>query len=234
MGNQDSIHAKLMAAVRAYHIPEEAKKLLAEHPPLTISGITAAGKNSVTGYITQNEGYSSVITHTTRQPRPGEVNAHHYHFVSEEAMLDLLHRHAMIEVQIIHGDTVYGVSIDAYRAATGSGHKPLLNIDVQGVEAMYKYLPPIITPIFMLPPSFEDWMQWLEKRGRMSHTEKLQRMKSAQIELDKAIRSDLFLLVVNHELSRTAKEILLGSHDPSSQHHNREIALRLADSLKTI
>ncbi len=234
MTNDPIVHNNLLDSVREYHVPEYAQELLSSYPPLIIAGITASGKNSITKYITENGGYRQVVTHTTRTPREGEVNSQHYHFVTEAQMLDLINSQAMIEVQNIHDSAVYGISIDAYKSALEGGQKPLLVIDVQGVDVIYKYLPSEIRPFFLLPPSFEQWMTWLEKRGRMSHTDKLRRMKSAQVELKKALKSDEFLLVVNNEdeVSRTAELILHGSHDPSLQYRNRQTAALLTENLE--
>ncbi|HSX18457.1 MAG TPA: hypothetical protein VLE51_03830 [Candidatus Saccharimonadales bacterium] len=230
----ESIHTRLLEKAREYHTPQAARDLLATHPPLIITGITASGKDSVSKYISEtSELYREVVTHTTRPPRAGEVHTQHYHFVTEEDMLKLVEREEMIEVKLIHGETFYGTSINAYRDVVNSGHRPLLVIDVQGVDEITKYIEHA-RPIFLLPPSFNAWIERLEKRGRMSHPERLRRMNSARVELEKTLNSNLFVLVVNHDIPRTAHEILSDAHDYSIQHHNRETALLLIEHLRNI
>ena len=139
----------------------------------------------------------------------------------------------MVEVQLVHGTQVSGVSIKAYQDVIASGHKPLLNIDVQGVEKIGLYVPGL-RPVFLLPPDFESWVQMLEKRGRMSHSERLRRMHSAREELEKIMNSVHFFLVINRDVPQTAREILGNVHDLSSQRQGRETARLLLERLKTI
>src|SRR3989344_4633763 len=131
MAEDKNFHNQLLDKVRAYRMPKAAQELLSTHLPLTISGITASGKNSTTQYIMGSTDYRHVVTHTTRPLREGEESGKDYQDV------------------------------------IASGHKPLLNIDVQGVEKIGLYVPSL-RPVFLLPPDFESWVQMLEKRGRMS------------------------------------------------------------------
>lgn len=232
MDGSPSVHAQLVEKVRSYRMPQAAQELLTNHPPLIVAGITASGKNSVTQYIIESNQYRRVITHTTRQARASEVHGQHYYFVSEEEMLRLLDNEAMIEVQTIHSASIYGVSIRAYQDVISSGYRSLIILDVQGIEEVGKYLP-ALRAFFLLPPDFHEWMARLEKRGPMSHSERLRRMHSARTELEKALNSHLFWLVVNHEIPAAAREILSGASDFLTQHKNREAAQQLLDHLRT-
>jgi guanylate kinase len=233
MSNEPSVHSQLLDQVRNYKMPQTAQDLIVRHPPLVIAGITASGKNSVVRYITETTDYRQVITHTTRQPRTDETNGRDYFFVSDEQMLQLLNNKAMIEAKNVHGNAVYGVSIRAYQDVVFAGHKPLLIVDVKGVEELTKYLPKL-RPVFLLPPSFERWVEMLEDRGRMSHLERLRRMHSARSELLEVMTKERFFLVVNYDVPNTAREILKDIHDPSSQRKAREVAHLLIDRLKTL
>jgi len=148
-------------------------------------------------------------------------------------MTKLLDDRAMIETNVLHNQQVSGTSIAAYQDVISAGYKPLLVVDVQGVENISKYLPDI-RPVFLLPPSFDVWMQWLEKRGRMSHSERLKRMHSARAELEKVLGNERIFLVVNQDVPQTAREILGDVHDLASQRKSRETAQLLIDRLKTI
>jgi hypothetical protein len=77
-------------------------------------------------------------------------------------------------------------------------------------------------------------MRMMEKQGQMSHAERLQRMRSARDELEKVTSNERFFLVINQEVPQTAREVLRGSYDMSSQRKGRETARLLLDSLKTI
>src|SRR5438067_93435 len=130
----DDQHKQLLAAVAAYKMPPAAINLVKQNPPLIIAATTASGKNTVADYILERTPYKEVISHTTRQPREGERNGQHYWFVDDNEMLKITQTQGFIEVQTIHGETVYGTTISAYQAASQDSHKPLLVMDVQGVE----------------------------------------------------------------------------------------------------
>lgn len=225
---QTTVHHKLLDAVRDYKMPTAAAELLTGHESLILGGVTAAGKDTILEYIVSTTQWRHVVTHTTRKPRAGEQNGQNYWFVSQEDMLKLLETQAMIETKAVHGTTVYGTSIAAYQAVIDQGHKPLLRIDIQGILELTNQLPGL-KAAFILPPSFEVWMERLENRGRMSHIEKIQRLRSAQMELKEALNSRHFMFVVNREFKVTADEILRGVSDGLTQHRNRELAEQLID-----
>lgn len=229
----DQIHSQLVEKVRDYRMPQAAQDLLNAHLPLVIVGITASGKSSVTEYIEQTSDYRQVVTHTTREPRHGEVDSEDYFFINDGEMLNMMSKEAFVEVQTIHTDTVYGISIKAYQDVLNGSFKPLMIIDVQGVEEISQYVPQL-RPVFLLPPNFDAWMHMLEKRGRMSHSERLRRMHSAREELVKVLDNERFFLMVNQDVPQTAKQILGDSHDRASQRKARETAHLLLERLKTI
>lgn len=227
-----ALHQELFEKVRNYRTPEVASQLLNSHPPLIIAGATATGKSSVLKRIEDVSEYRHVITHTTRPPRPSEINGQNYWFVNEEEMVRLLDDQAMLEVKAVHGDTLYGPAITSYQAVLNSGHKPILVIDVQGVEELSKSIPKQ-KAFFLLPPNFDEWMQRLEKRGQMSSVEKAGRLKSARLELEEALRQPRFILVTNYDVHRTAQEILGGTTDPRIQAQNRELAQTLISHIQS-
>jgi guanylate kinase len=233
MDGEQALHSELLEKVRSYKMPQAAQELLSSNPPLVICGITAAGKNSVMRYIAETSDYRHVITHTTRQPRNESEDTHEFHFVNDEQMLALINAQAMIETKEVHGDKIYGTSIKAYQDTLAGGHKPVLIIDVQGVKDISRYLPGL-QAYFLIPQSFDDWMRMMEKRGRMSHSERLRRMHSARDELESVLRSEGFTMLINQDIPRTAKIILSGGRDLSSQRQSRETAQQLIERLKTL
>ena len=233
MDGEQALHSELLEKVRSYKMPQAAQELLSSNPPLVICGITAAGKNSVMRYIVETSDYRHVITHTTRQPRNESEDTHEFHFVNDEQMLALINAQAMIETKEVHGDKIYGTSIKAYQDTLAGGHKPVLIIDVQGVKDISRYLPGL-QAYFLIPQSFDDWMRMMEKRGRMSHSERLRRMHSARDELESVLRSEGFTMLIKQDIPHTAKIILSGGRDLSSQRQSRETAQQLIERLKTL
>lgn len=229
---EDSLHSQLLAKVRSYKMPETAVKLLEQHPPLIIAGITASGKDAISTELEKIGHCKGVVTHTTRPKRPGEISGEHYWFVDESEMLRLLNEEAFIEAKAIHGETIYGPSLKAYQNVLNTGQKPLLAIDVQGVNEIIKKVPSS-RPVFILPPSFSVWMERLGGRGAMSHVERSRRLRSAQKELEEALRNQRFMLIVNREIPSTAREILRGATDSRTQNENRLLIQQLIEHTRT-
>lgn len=232
MNEGQSFHSQLLEKIRDYAAPVEAKELVKQHPPLIIAGMSSVGKNTIAKSIVQQSDYRRVVTHTTRQPRSGEIDGKDYWFVDESEIDRIIGQQAFIEVQLVHEEYIYGTSIEAYKAVLDAGFRPLLLVDVHG-QIKFTQLAPGARPFFILPPSFETWMERWDNRGRMSYTEKARRLRSAFTELEKAIHDERFILVVNQEVPKAAKEILDGVTDALTQHRRQELARRFIDHARS-
>ena len=101
------------------------------------------------------------VSHTTRQPRPGEENGREYFFVSRSVFDRMLARGEFVEWAEVHGE-LYGTSWKSLRQAQALGHDVLLDIDVQGHRQVRRQMTEAVS-IFLLPPSFAE----LERRLRL-------------------------------------------------------------------
>ena len=220
------IRQQLLEEVKKYTMPVAAAAFLAENPPLIICSVTASGKNTVANHIIATTDYRETVSHTTRPPRAGETNGQHYWFVDEAKMLELVRSKGFVEIKTIHGETVYGTSVDAYKLVPKDGHKPLLVIDVQGVEEISRGLPEL-KPYFLLPPSYEEWMNRLHSRGVITEEDKANRIVSAKREITTVLKNPAYILVVNDQIETTANKILSGQTDKAEQTKNRHLARNL-------
>lgn len=226
----------LEEAVTQYKMPEHAKRLLIEHPSLNISGPTGAGKGTMAQHLTQLGEYSPVISDTTRAKRPFgngyEVDGVHYRFIDEETALKKLADGAYIEAKLVHGDTLYGTSIEAYEKVIEHGRTPILEIDVQGMEELMQTVPGF-EAILLLPPSFEIWEQRIDGRGDMTTEQKIRRFGTALIEYSKPLENNRFFPVINTEVLDTAEVIRSGEYRQEAyRHHALALAAELRDATK--
>jgi len=219
-------------AINDYTMPEEAKKLVLEHRSFNIAGPSGAGKGTMAQYLAQSGRYAPVVSDTTRSPRPYgngyEVNGVHYWFIDEEAAREKLQDGAYIEAKPVHGDTLYGTTVDSYRRVIESNRTPILEIDVQGMEDLMEKMPGF-EAIMLLPPSFTIWEQRLDDRGDMDDEQKLRRFKTAIMEFSKPLENDNFYPVINTEVVDTAQLIMSGEYRDTSY---RETALALTAQLR--
>lgn len=100
------------------------------------------------------------VSATTRQPRAGEVNGEHYHFLTREEFERLRDADELLEWAEVFGN-YYGTTREVLRKAEQAGRDLILDIDVQGARQLRDKLQQAVT-IFVLPPSRQE----LEKRLR--------------------------------------------------------------------
>ena len=76
-----------------------------------VTAPSGAGKSSLVNALLKLEPSIKLsISHTTRQPRPGEENGREYHFVSEAEFLAMRERDEFLESALVHGN-YYGTSL---------------------------------------------------------------------------------------------------------------------------
>lgn len=103
-----------------------------------IAGLSASGKSTVLDYMVENLGYEKLVTTTTRDPRPGEVNGVDYHFLSKEDFKNKKNEGYFLENVEIKGN-FYGTGLNAFQKDFGD-KKPVLILDPVGVVEATKIL----------------------------------------------------------------------------------------------
>src|SRR5207248_2475599 len=109
---------------------------------------------------------------TTRQPRPGEREGEHYHFISPAEFQAKIDAGDFAEWALVHGNR-YGTSKSAIESTLARGKSVLLEIDVQGADSLKKIYGARCRTIFISPPSMEELQKRLEKR-KTDSTETIQ------------------------------------------------------------
>lgn len=217
----------LLNLIAGYKAPQHAHEVVAEHPSLNFAGPTGAGKGTLVTYLTQTGDYAPVVSDTTRTPRPHndgyEVNGVHYWFIDESEAIKKVSDALYIEVKSVHKKTMYGTSIASYERVVETGRTPILEIDVQGMEDLMEHFPEFES-IFLLPPDFNTWQARLDGRGRMQLDEKIQRLRSACVEIEVLLNNPRFYPVVNQEVVETAELITRGGYKAEA-YRNESLAI---------
>ena len=154
-----------------------------------ITAASGAGKTSLVKELLQkNRQVRLSISHTTRQPRTGEIDGVHYHFVAEKQFLEILNTGGFLEHAEVHGAR-YGTSQTGVDAALQAGFDVILEIDWQGAAQIRKLYPQSIG-IFILPPSVETLEQRLNSRGQDSCAVIASRIAAAREEMSHVVEFD--------------------------------------------
>ena len=147
-----------------------------------ITAASGAGKTSLVRALLQQDAQIQLsVSYTTRQPRVGEVNGEHYHFVDEASFLKMLDENDFLESAHVHGAR-YGTSKTCVNEVLAAGQDLILEIDWQGAAQVRELYPEAIS-IFILPPSMQELESRLHGRGQDSDEVIAKRLAAAKDEM---------------------------------------------------
>ncbi len=169
-----------------------------------LSGPSGVGKGTVLDSLFKN--FSSVkysVSATTRQPRQGEVEGEDYFFVTKNDFFNMRDNNEFIETARVHNN-YYGTPRAYVDNCLQNGEDIILEIDIQGAKQVRDCYPDAIY-IFLVPPSFEELENRLERRGSENKESKKLRLENARQEMKEIINYDY--IVVNDNLDRAVEKI---------------------------
>lgn len=171
---------------------------------IIISSPSGGGKGTLIKEVLErvpNLGYS--VSLTTRRPRFGEEDGRDYHFVTKEQFQAEIDGGGFLEYAEVHGN-LYGTSKSQTDRITGEGRDVILEIDVQGAEAVIKRVPTAVS-IFILPPSFETLRARLVARATEATDDLDVRLRNSHYEVSRYSRFKY--VIINDEISSAAAKL---------------------------
>ncbi|MBP6344691.1 MAG: guanylate kinase [Neisseriaceae bacterium] len=170
-----------------------------------VAAASGTGKTTLVGRLLQQDHKIKLsVSHTTRQPRTGEVHGTHYFFVEKNDFEAQIKDNAFLEYAQVY-DNYYGTSFAWINQTLAAGHDVLLEIDVQGAEQVRALLPDAVG-IFILPPSIDVLAQRLTGRGTDAADVIEKRMNNARHEIAQAEHFDY--IVINNDLDEATADLI--------------------------
>jgi guanylate kinase len=158
-----------------------------------VAAPSGAGKSSLVQSLLELDSRLALsISHTTRQPRGQEQHGREYWFVDEPAFRTMVDRGEFFEWATVHGH-LYGTSRIAIEARIAGGEDVVLEIDWQGALQIKRLFPNAVL-IFILPPSWDELQQRLQRRGEDGTEVIAQRMTNARGEVAQAKHFDFVII----------------------------------------
>lgn len=158
-----------------------------------VAAPSGAGKSSLVKALLEMDSYLGVsVSHTTRPPRGQEQEGREYHFVSEPKFRAMVSAGEFIEWAEVHGN-LYGTSHAAIDSRISQGHDVVLEIDWQGALQIKQLFPDTVL-VFILPPSWEELAQRLNRRGEDRPEVIAQRLVNARHEVAQARHFDFVII----------------------------------------
>lgn len=169
-----------------------------------VSGPSGVGKSTVLRELFKGRDdlYFS-ISATTREPREGEEDGVHYHFIDAKRFQELIEADALLEYAEYVGN-FYGTPKKYVDKAMNDGKDVILDIEVQGALQVKTKRPETVR-IFIAPPSWDELERRLKGRGTDSEEKIRNRLLRAKAELQTADVYDYF--VINDSVDRAVREI---------------------------
>ncbi len=158
-----------------------------------VAAPSGAGKSSLVKALLELDSHLAVsVSHTTRKPRGQEVDGREYWFVDESRFRAMVSMGEFVEWAEVHGN-LYGTSKRALGDRLQGGEDLVLEIDWQGALQIRKAFAHAVL-IFVLPPSWDELRQRLQRRGEDGPDVIEQRMANAREEVAQAAQFDFVII----------------------------------------
>jgi len=169
-----------------------------------VAAPSGAGKTSLLKeLLKKNQNLSLSVSHTTRSPRPGEVDGVDYHFLSVEVFKEKIEAGEFIEFAQVF-DNYYGTSEKAIYTQLERGSDVIVEIDWQGARQVRERISENCS-IFIIPPSHQALEDRLKSRGQDSDEIIQRRMQDAQNEM--AHYAEFDYLIINDDFSQASSDL---------------------------
>lgn len=158
-----------------------------------VAAPSGTGKSSLVKALLELDSHLNVsVSHTTRAPRGQEQEGREYYFITEPEFRAKIAADDFIEWAQVHGN-LYGTSRAAIAERIAAGVDVILEIDWQGALQIKKQFPNAVL-IFILPPSWDELAQRLNRRGE-DHPEVIaKRLSNARDEVAQAQNFDFVII----------------------------------------
>lgn len=144
------------------------------------------------------------VSYTSRTPRPNEVDGKDYYFISRQDFQRRIDQDEFVEWVENYGN-FYGTSVKAIDSVLNQGKDLLLDIEPRGAKAIKIKFPDAIF-VFVLPPSLEELLKRLEKRGHESPEAIKTRFAQAERELKEVLWYDY--AIFNEDLETAIRQMI--------------------------
>jgi guanylate kinase len=172
---------------------------------IILSSPSGAGKTTLVNLLSIKKNYVVSISHTTRNPRPGEVNHKDYYFVNDSEFQRLIKNEEFLEYAKVFNN-YYGTTRTPVINNLNKGQNVLFDIDWQGADQIKnKKLDFKLISFFILPPSKEVLFQRLSNRDMRDKLIAEERMKQFERDVLHWINYDY--VIINDEIEKCYNKI---------------------------
>ena len=163
-----------------------------------LSSPSGAGKTTLVNLLSKKNNFYISISHTTRKPRPNEVNGKDYFFVTDKEFKRLIINQEFLEYAKVFSN-YYGTSRTPVIQNLEKNHNVIFDIDWQGADQIKnKKMDYKLITFFILPPSKKVLFDRLSNRDMKDKLIAEERMKQFDRDVLHWINYDY--VVINDDL----------------------------------
>jgi len=171
-----------------------------------LSSPSGVGKTTLTKKLAKNNSNFQIsISHTTRKPRPNEINGKDYYFVNQIEFDSLIKENSFFEYANIF-DNYYGTLKEPVLKFLSADKDVLFDIDWQGTQQLKKIKDLALVTFFILPPNIQVLKNRLLNRHKGQEKTIEQRMKKFNEEISHW--KEYNYVVINDDLEDCYNDIL--------------------------
>ena len=169
-----------------------------------IAAPSGCGKTSLVDALLKKSSNICVsVSHTTRKPRPEEVNGTNYHFISVDEFQEMIKDNKFVEFAEVF-ENLYGSSRQLIEDNLNNNIDVILEIDWQGARQVKINMPKAIS-IFVLPPSKEALLERLKNRAQDDELTINNRMSDAENQMRHFNEFDY--LIINNDFNEALSDL---------------------------
>ena len=170
---------------------------------VVLSSPSGVGKTTLTKIQQKYKSFKMSVSHTTRTPRPNEVDGVDYNFVSTDEFEDLIKKKKFYEYAKIF-ENYYGTLKEEVDSLILK-YDLIFDIDWQGTKQLSSYNKLKLNKIYLITENKEELINRLVKRDQNSPEEIEKRYKS--FDDDVKHWSDYDYIIINKNLDTCFKQI---------------------------
>ena len=172
---------------------------------IILSSPSGAGKTTLVNLLSKKDNFVTSVSHTTRNPRPGEEHNKDYFFVGDEEFKRLIKNEEFLEYAKVFNN-LYGTTRTPVINNLSDGKNVLFDIDWQGADQIKnKKLDYKLITFFILPPSKEVLFKRLSNRDMKDKLIAEERMKQFERDVLHWINYDY--VVINDDIKKCFEKI---------------------------
>jgi len=197
---------------------------------IVISAPSGTGKTTIVReLIKNNENLVASVSYTTRKKRANEIDGKDYTFVSLELFSSMVEEKSFLEHAKVF-DCFYGTPKKEVEDSLNKGLNVILEIDWQGAMQIKGGRPDCLM-LFIIPPSKEELMFRLRKRGTDSNNEIRLRFNEALNDINQYENFDK--VFINEDVSSTVQAITAFIKDPSKASSLNDEVMKIIHSFRS-